>query len=258
MADGAWKPHGPWRLLIAPGWDRAGFAETLAQLPYWIEKQATPLVAPGRHRVDRLLLPCGSESCEVVVKTYAGQSAARDRWAAQNGTKAERAFRNALRLRAAGVGTPAPIAVAERWEGARLRESRFVAAYVPDLTNLRDELNRIYREAPFCAPLMALLQQVADAIRALHDEERDPLIAILHGVELCPTIGKRGRRKSDLALFRRQLHRLGTECRRSGGGSCSRGGCVNRRRCNLRRRGAWAAGSQRGREGQQNNGSHQE
>lgn len=169
MPDCAWKPHGPWRLLVAPGWDRAGFAEVLAQLPFWIGKQGAPLVPPGRHRIDRVALPCGPDSGEVVVKTYAVQSAARDRLAVRNGTKAERAFRNALLLRSAGVGTPAPIAVAERWEGARLRESRFVAAYVPDLTNLRDELNRIYRDAPFCAPLMALLQQAADAIRALHD-----------------------------------------------------------------------------------------
>lgn len=169
MAESAWKPHGSWRFLIAPGWDRAGFAEVLAQLPFWIEKHATPLVPPGRHRVDRLVLPCGPDACEVVVKTYAVQSAARDRLAARIGTKAERAFRNALLLRSAGIGTPTPVAVAERWEGSRLRESRFVAVYVPELTNLRDELNRIYREAPFCAPLMGLLQDVADAVRALHE-----------------------------------------------------------------------------------------
>lgn len=169
MTDPAWQQRGPWRFLVAPGRDLPAFGETLAQLPFLVEKHASPLAPPGRHRVDRLPLPCGSGPLDAVVKTYGLQPAWRDRLALQNGTKAERAFRAALLLRAAGVGTPEPLAVAERWEGDRLRESRFVAAYVPDLTNFRDELNRLYSRAPRCAPLMDLLQCVADAIRRLHD-----------------------------------------------------------------------------------------
>ena len=169
MTDPAWQRRGPWRLLFAPGWNRPGFDESLAQLPFLIHKQSAPLVPPGRHRVDRLALPCGSAPLDAVVKTYGVQSAGRDRLAARHGSKAERAFRNALLLRAAGVGTPAPLAVAERWEGPRLRESRFVSAFLPDLTDFRRELNRIYAQAPRCAPLMDLLQCVADAVRAFHD-----------------------------------------------------------------------------------------
>lgn len=169
MSDLPWQPRGPWRLLVAPGWDRPGFAAALAELSFQIEKNAAPLVPPGRHRVDRLPLACGDATLDTVVKTYGLQPAWRDRLALQNGTKAERAFRNALRLRAAGVGTPAPLAVAERWEGPRLRESRFVAAFVPGLTDLRAELDRLYAKAPRCAPLMDLLQAVADAVRAFHD-----------------------------------------------------------------------------------------
>jgi hypothetical protein len=169
MTDLGWQRHGPWRFLIAPGWALLGFDETLFRLSFLLEKQSTPLVPPGRHRVDRLDLPCGAETLDAVVKTYGLQPAWRDRLAFQSGTKAECAFRNALLLRAAGVGTPEPIAVAERWEGSRLRESRLVAAFVPDLTSFRDELNRIYLIAPRCAPLMVLLQCVADAVRAMHD-----------------------------------------------------------------------------------------
>ena len=169
MTEPAWQSHGPWRFLVAPGWDRAGFIDVLDQLPFLVNKKSKPLVPPGRHRVDRVILPCNHESLDAVVKTYGPQSAWRDRLALQAGTKAERAFRTALVLRAAGIGTPAPVAVAERWEGTRLRESRFIAAFVPDLTNLRDELNRLYAKAPRCAPLMELLQCVADATRALHD-----------------------------------------------------------------------------------------
>ena len=169
MTDPAWQQRGPWRFLVAPGRDLPGFDETLCRLPFLIEKNSKPLVPPGRHRVDRLDLPCGGETLDAVVKTYGLQPAWRDRLALQNGTKAERAFRNALLLRAAGVGTPAPLAAVERWDGSLLRESRFVAAHVPDLTSFRDELDRLYSKAPRCAPLMDLLQNVADAVRALHD-----------------------------------------------------------------------------------------
>ncbi len=169
MTEPAWQQRGPWRFQIAPGRDRPGFDEALAQLPFLLEREAQPLVPPGRHRVDRLALPCGGTPLDAVVKTYGVQSAWRDRLALQKGSKAERAFRTALLLRNAGIGTPAPIAVVERWEGRRLRESRLITAYVPNLTNLRDELHRLYAEAPRCAPLMDLLQCVADAVRALHD-----------------------------------------------------------------------------------------
>ena len=169
MTDLSWQSRGPWRFLFAPGRDRPRFDETLSQLSFLIQKNSAPLVPPGRHRVDRLALPCGEETVDAVVKTYGVQSAWRDRLAAQKGSKAERAFRNALVLRDAGIGTPAPIAVAERWEGTRLRESRFIAAYVPEFSNLRDELDRIYARVPRCAPLMDLLQCVADAVRAMHD-----------------------------------------------------------------------------------------
>ena len=169
MTDLSWQSHGPWRFLLAPGRESPGFEETLAQLSFRIQKNSAPLVPPGRHRVDRLALPRGNETLDAVVKTYGVQSAWRDRLAVRHGTKAERAFRNALVLRDAGIGTPAPIAVAERWEGTRLRESRFVAAYVPELSDFRAELDRLYAQAPWCAPLMDLLQCVADAVRAMHD-----------------------------------------------------------------------------------------
>ncbi|HOD99650.1 MAG TPA: lipopolysaccharide kinase InaA family protein [Kiritimatiellia bacterium] len=169
MTDPVWQSRGARRFLVAPGWDHPDSLPTLDQLPYLVEKEGAPLVPPGRHRVDRLTLPLGGGAVDAVVKTYAPQAAWRDRLARRAGSKAERAFRTALALQQAGVGTPAPLAVVERWEGARLRECRFVARHEPDLTNLRDELNRIYAHAPLCAPLMDLLQDVADAVRALHD-----------------------------------------------------------------------------------------
>jgi len=169
MNETAWQRHGPWRVLIAPGRNLPDFEETLTQLSFWIEKDSTPLVPPGRNRIDRVTLPYGEGTLDTVVKTFGVQTAWRDRLSARNGSKAHRAFQTALVLRAAGVGTPAPLAVAERWEGSRLRESHLVTAYMPGLISFRDELHRIYSVAPRCTPLMDLLQCVADAVRALHD-----------------------------------------------------------------------------------------
>jgi len=168
MVEAVWQTRGPWRLLIAPGREGPEFVEILTHLPFWIEKESTSLVPPGRHRIDRVLLPFGDTPLDTVIKTFGIQAAWRDRLAARKGSKAQRAFETALILRNAGVGTPAPLAVAERWEGSRLRESRLVTAFVPDLTNFRDELQRLYSEAPRCTPLMDLLQCVADAVRTLH------------------------------------------------------------------------------------------
>jgi len=169
MTDPAWQQRGPWRLLVAPGRDGPGFDEVLTRLPFWIEKESTPLVPPGRHHIDRVRIPLGEATLDTVVKTFGPQPAWRDRLAAQKGSKAQRAFETALTLRAAGVGTPDPLAVVERWEGTRLRESHLVTAFMPNLTSLRDELHRIYSEAPRCTPLMDLLQCVANAVRDLHD-----------------------------------------------------------------------------------------
>lgn len=169
MNDPAWQSRGPWRVLMAPGRNRADLVESLLQLPHLVERDAAPLVRPGRHRVDRLLLSYGDATLDAVIKSYGAQAAWRDRLARHRGSKAERAFRNALILRRAGVETPAPIAVVERWEGARLHDSRLVSAFVPRLTSFRDELERIYTEAPRCTPLMTLLECVARATRAFHD-----------------------------------------------------------------------------------------
>ena len=84
---------GPWRLQIAPGWNRPEIAEALTQLRFLLERAQAPLLAPpGRNQVHRLQLPCGDSSTEVVVKTYGVQSPWRDRRAQLIGSKAERAF----------------------------------------------------------------------------------------------------------------------------------------------------------------------
>jgi tRNA A-37 threonylcarbamoyl transferase component Bud32 len=123
----------------------------------------------GRNRTVKVDLALSNgQPLAVVVKSFGGQSWLKDWLAVRNGTKAERSYRVAAHLYAAGVGTPEPVACVERWAGRRLLASHFVTIYVPGLTCFRDELIRLYRMDPLCSKLIALLQTVAEAIRAMH------------------------------------------------------------------------------------------
>lgn len=82
----------------------------------------------------------------------------------EGGEAAERAFGHALRLHAAGVSVPRPVAwvrcgTGAAWVAEALRGGlSFEAAW----------LNLVH-EDPLCRRMMALLQTVADSIRSLHD-----------------------------------------------------------------------------------------
>lgn len=157
-----------WRIFPAPGVDAAALEALLPDRLDALLAAASPLVPPGRHRLDRVTLPLGRD-VDAVVKTYGHQAAWRDRIARQKGTKAFRAFTVACHLAARGVGTPEPIAALECWQGGRLVRSHFISAYIGGLTDFRAELNRhFFKPVPLCSDIMALLQQVADGVRALH------------------------------------------------------------------------------------------
>lgn len=166
------RAYGPWSVLLPAELDRPEILPVLASLPERLAEHPDPVCPPGRHRLDRLALPLspGAPPADTVVKTYGRLPLWRSLAARRTGSKAERAFFNALRLQRAGVGTPAPLAVAERWDGPRLLESRFVSAWVPNLTDFRAELIRLLSaHPPICADVMALLETVARAVRAFHD-----------------------------------------------------------------------------------------
>ncbi|MBQ9344278.1 MAG: hypothetical protein IJT88_03575 [Kiritimatiellae bacterium] len=148
-----------------------------AALPGLLVSPAATLLTIGRHTLHRLpaeTLPAAVSSAAIpafVVKTYGPQALWRDVVACHRpaGTKAARAFDIALRLQSANVGTPVPIAAYEQWQGARLVRSHFLSAFVPDLTDFRVELNRLLSAHPAqCAPIIDLLQLVADAVAAFH------------------------------------------------------------------------------------------
>ena len=105
----------------------------------------------------------------VIVKGYAGQSILKDLGDRRRGTSAERAWRVALHLREAGVGTPEPLAWLERWQGSRLAEAYFVAHRIENISNGRDELRHLLRYEAFTDRLFPFMETLAAAIRSLHE-----------------------------------------------------------------------------------------
>jgi hypothetical protein len=159
---------GPYTAWIAPPFDhQPDWPAWLADLPQQLE-QGTVL-STGRHRVIHVPHPDPTtQHPGFAVKAFGTQPAWKDRYDRRRGTKALRSFQTAIALHARNVGTPAPLAVAERWHGARLRESYLITRYEADLTDFRAELIRLYRTQPDCEQLMTLLHTVATAVAALH------------------------------------------------------------------------------------------
>ena len=158
-----------WEILADSAWDSEDLRELLAAES---DREGSVLLQQGRERVVQATCSVGGNARKVVVKTYGAPGRLREFFerGSARATKARRAFAAARILQEHGVGTPAPVAVAERRDaGGHLLESRLVTEFVPALTNFRDELFRIYSENPDCETLMSLMQQVADACRAMHD-----------------------------------------------------------------------------------------
>lgn len=87
------------------------------------------------------------------------------------GSKARRSFETAEHLQAHGVGTPEPIAWADRWDGSGgLTQSFFLSVFEDDMVSFKDEFLRLWRkDPPLCRHFMMLLETVAQAVRKLHD-----------------------------------------------------------------------------------------
>lgn len=160
---------GEFQIRVAPEYDVPEFLSTLTQLSSK-KFEKSDVLQEGRHRVVRAEILCGNAPIDAVVKTYGRQAAWRDFFAKRGkGGKARRAFDTAVLLKERGVGTPAPIAVVERWRGNRLLESHFLSKYVPALSDFRKELNGILYASRDCVELMTLIECVARAVRELHD-----------------------------------------------------------------------------------------
>ncbi len=158
---------GTWTGEVAEGYENPAFHDVWSRLDEWVD-QSDRVHARGRNRVVTIEPTVGGHSVALTVKAYGAPGWMKGYWDRWEGSKARRAWNVARALGAAGVGTPKPVAFFEERTAGRIGRGYFVTEFVPDLTSFRDELIRIYRTAPICSELMALLQTVADAVAALH------------------------------------------------------------------------------------------
>ena len=167
----AWLACGDgWRLAVNPAWDFPAVRELLTAP----EPADAVLLQQGRERVVKVSCDCGGKLCDVVVKTYRSPGRLREFFEKKDkGSKAFRAFRAAWILERNGVGTPSPMAVAERRDAkGHLLESRLITAFVPAMSDFRVEMNRLLLGKGIEDPsteIAGLMQIVADACRRFHD-----------------------------------------------------------------------------------------
>ncbi len=159
---------GPYVGELAPDYRAPELLAQLAALPALLAAPAARQVAGGRNRHVCIELPVHGAVQPVIVKAFGRQAWLRDLRDRRRGSKARRTWLAATHLRGHGVGTPQPIGYLERWEGARLSESYFLAAYQRGAVNFRDALLTLYHELPEAARFMELLELVAAGVRDMH------------------------------------------------------------------------------------------
>ncbi len=103
--------------------------------------------------------------------------------ACKNPDLAKQAFKAAIALTRIGVPAPRPIALVERRENGNLTEGYVVCEYIPGLSNASRELDYELHEKRDCESLMTLVEELARAIRKLHDA------GIIHGTLTTQNIG---------------------------------------------------------------------
>lgn len=156
--------HGEWSAGLATEAGRAWLADLGGAAA-----QAERRRGQGGAFLFEAVAPGADGPVPVIVKGYARQSIFKDVGDRRRGTSAERAWRVALRLREAGVGTPEPLAWLERWSVGRLAEAYYVARRIENTSNGRDELRHLLRYEAFTDRIMPFMETLAAAIRALHE-----------------------------------------------------------------------------------------
>ena len=158
---------GPYSGKVAREYREASLMTALVDLPQRLN--VAPLGAGLRADIHRVELPHGDQGITVAVKSFRRPNRLRSLWARRVGSKACRSFKMARAMQAQGIGTPAAVAYLEHWNGSVLAESYFLTLWKEGLHSLREELIRLYHQAPYYDRISALLETVAETIRAMHD-----------------------------------------------------------------------------------------
>ena len=154
---------------IDPDHDSPALRAWLADLPAHLAGDAATTIASGRNRHVRIEAPLAGDARAVHVKVFGRSGWLHDLRDRSRGSKAWRSWLAAEHLFHHGVGTPAPVACLERWEGRRLAESYLVTLFEGHAQSFRDALIELYHDRPQGPDFMALLELVAQGIRRMHD-----------------------------------------------------------------------------------------
>ncbi len=159
---------GPYAGAVAPAFDDAELREWLGAIRAHTAN-APSAVAHAGSRIVALDAPRAGGVVPLLIRVgapLAGIAAWGMKW---KGTSEARAWRAARRLSDRGAPTPAPVAWLERWEGGRCPERYFITRRIEPVTTMRDALRHLLEHDPDCGRIIALLETIAPAVRAMHE-----------------------------------------------------------------------------------------
>ncbi len=142
---------------------------TLADMAELLNGPDAVTLVAGRHQGIRIAITNRGRNVSLFVKAFGRQSALKDAIDMARGSKARRTWMLASQMTRLGVSTPAPVGFMDCWQGRRLVESYYLSVYEDELSSFKDELIHLYRESHNCTSLMALLGQIAQSVRNMHD-----------------------------------------------------------------------------------------
>ncbi|MFO7869942.1 MAG: lipopolysaccharide kinase InaA family protein [Kiritimatiellia bacterium] len=154
---------------IAESYRDPGFLDRLKNIGRIVNSEQAQEISFGRNRNVRVTMPSRDGEFDLAVKCFGRRSFIADRIDWKKGSRARRTWTASSLLSQKGIPTPEPAGFLEFWRGRRLIEGYYLSRYVPGLTNLRDELIRLFAEDPECSRFMSLLECVAKAVRDMHD-----------------------------------------------------------------------------------------
>lgn len=125
-------------------------------------------LSKGADYVVKCPLMMGDKRLTITIKVFKKQPIWKDLYDKKHKSKAERSFNAAIFLQHHQIGTPAPIAWLDKWQGNRLLESYYICLFEP-APCFRDLVSDILWNKRDSEPLMELLLCLAPALRKMHD-----------------------------------------------------------------------------------------
>lgn len=159
---------GSYHGAIAPAFNDPKILSQLTNISRLLQSGNVVYLSKKSSYVVRLVLSTNDGDLPVAVKSFQRQHMLKDWYDHRYKSKAERSFLAAMHLQNHHIGTPAPIAWLDLWQGRRLLESYYVCLFESGVC-LRDCLTKIYYETGDNEEIMQVLHVVAPAIKAMHD-----------------------------------------------------------------------------------------